>query len=79
MIRLDGRTPKQVADLIRWAQRDEFWMANVLSMDTLREKFDQLDLKKGHPSGNGHNPRKAPAITGSAVDNTLALLEGGGQ
>ena len=46
MLRLDRRSEDQVAALIRWAQRDEFWMANVLSMDTLREKFDQLDLKR---------------------------------
>lgn len=45
MLRLDKRMPEQIADLIRWVQRDEFWMANVLSMDTLREKFDQLELR----------------------------------
>ena len=45
MLRIDGRTSEQIAELIRWVQRDEFWMANVLSMDTLREKFDQLTMK----------------------------------
>jgi hypothetical protein len=45
MLRLDGRTPEQSAELIHWAQHDEFWMANVLSMDTLRDKFDQLSMK----------------------------------
>jgi hypothetical protein len=43
---------REAADLIQWAQRDEFWMANVLSMDTFREKFDQLALKaKGRTNG----------------------------
>lgn len=51
MIRLDGRTEEQIANLIRWVQHDEFWMANVLSMDTLREKFDQLELKRAHAGG----------------------------
>ena len=46
MLWLDSRKPEGVADLIRWVQRHEFWMANVLSMNTLREKFDQLALKK---------------------------------
>jgi hypothetical protein len=46
MIDLDKRAPEFIADLIRWVQHDEFWLANVLSMDTLREKFDQLSLKK---------------------------------
>jgi hypothetical protein len=63
MLLLDGRTPDQIADLIRWAQHDEFWMANVLSMDTLREKFDQLSMKselKSH-SGDKSAPVKLPA------------------
>ena len=52
MLRLDGRKREEAAELIRWAQRDEFWMANVLSMDTFREKFDQLALKaKGKMNG----------------------------
>lgn len=46
MIRLDGRSETRVAEIIRWVQQDQFWMANVLSMDTLREKFDQLELKR---------------------------------
>jgi len=45
MLRIDRRTSEQIAELIRWVQHDEFWMANVLSMDTLRDKFDQLSMK----------------------------------
>jgi len=48
MIRIDERDPEEIADVIRWAQRDEFWMANILSMDKLREKCDQLQLKRDH-------------------------------
>ena len=47
MLRLDGRDPEEIADIIRWSQADEFWMSNILSMDKLREKFDQLQLKRG--------------------------------
>jgi hypothetical protein len=42
MIRLDGRTEKQIAELIVFSQNDEFWFANILSMGKLRERFDQL-------------------------------------
>jgi hypothetical protein len=52
MLRLDGRTVDQVAGVIQWAQRDEFWMANVLSMDKVRKQFDQLLLKM---RGNGRS------------------------
>jgi len=45
MLRLDGRKPERVAEVIRWAQRDGFWMSNILSMDKLRKQFDRLELK----------------------------------
>lgn len=45
MLRLDKRTPDRVETVIRWTQQDPFWQANVLSASTLREKFDQLELK----------------------------------
>src|SRR5712692_702632 len=72
MLRLDGRTPEQITDLIQWVQRDEFWMCNVLSMDSLREKFDQLELKRGK------SPPSPAAFTNQkpvrAVDEARRLL-----
>ena len=52
MLRLDRRTPEQIEALIRWVQDDEFWMANVLSMDSVRKNFDKLELKQ---RANGHS------------------------
>jgi hypothetical protein len=46
MLRLDHRTPEEVSALIQWSQRDRFWRSNILSMGKLREKFDQLALKR---------------------------------
>lgn len=47
MMDRDGRTYDRIEKLIRWVQHDEFEMANVLSMDKLRTRFDQLELKAG--------------------------------
>ncbi len=47
MIDLDERDPREIEKLIRWAQRDEFWLANILSMDKLRKQFGQLQMKCG--------------------------------
>ena len=44
MLRIDKRKFEEAWELIRWVQKDEFWSRNVLSMDTLRKKFDQLSL-----------------------------------
>lgn len=43
-IDIDGRTPEQLLNAIRWCQADPFWRGNVLSMPKLREKYDQLRL-----------------------------------
>jgi len=45
MIRLDRRTPEEIAAVITWAQSDDFEMKNVLSMAKVRKRFDQLQLK----------------------------------
>lgn len=44
LIDKDGRTEQQVHNAIDWCQDDEFWRVNVMSMPTLREKYDRLRL-----------------------------------
>jgi hypothetical protein len=60
MLRLDGRTPEQVENCIRWCQADEFWRANILSAPKLRQQYDRLRLAalqrrngtaRGQPTG----------------------------
>ena len=38
----DNRTPEQISFVIKWAQNDNFWAANILSTQKLRTKFDTL-------------------------------------
>ncbi|MBI4830353.1 MAG: hypothetical protein HY801_02120 [Candidatus Lindowbacteria bacterium] len=45
MLRRDGRTPEKVEEVMRWAQADDFWKANILSPCKLREKYDQLAIR----------------------------------
>jgi hypothetical protein len=52
MIRLDKRTPEQIEGVIRWTQQDPFWQNNILSTAKLREKFDQLEMKKNASKQN---------------------------
>lgn len=54
MIRIDGRSPERIAQVIRWAQSDHGdgsrwrgWAANILSAAKLREKFDVLEIRMG--------------------------------
>lgn len=45
LIDRDERDPQQAHDLIDWATSDAFWKANIRSMPTFRDKYDQLRLK----------------------------------
>lgn len=42
---IDGHSAGEIESLIRFSQEDSFWSGNILSMPTLREKWDQLVLK----------------------------------
>lgn len=53
IIRIDGKTPKDIAELIRWCQNDDFEMANVLSPDKLRKRYDALIMKKSKDNDGG--------------------------
>ncbi|WP_368750317.1 hypothetical protein [Klebsiella aerogenes] len=41
----DGRTHRQICEMLSRAQRDRFWCSQVLSPGRLREKWDELTLK----------------------------------
>jgi len=78
MIRLDKRDPQRIAELIRWAQQDEFWMANVLSMDKLRQKFDQLEMKcaetERRSQGAVPRPERLDGYTPASVSIREAII-----
>jgi hypothetical protein len=52
MLDRDGRTEQEIHGAIDWCQADEFWRANVLSLPTLRDKYDQLRLQAQRRSGS---------------------------
>jgi hypothetical protein len=72
LMRRDGRTEREIRDVIEWCQEDAFWKSNVLSMGKLRSKFSQLFIKQ-QESVNGEKsgprtgiPRKSGAIVAPA-------------
>lgn len=71
----DGRTEQQIHNAIDWCQTDEFWRANVLSMPTLREKYDQLRLAAQRPKTvNGRSPTP-PTPTPPSARDALADID----
>jgi hypothetical protein len=69
MLDRDDRTFDQVWRAIEWSQADEFWRTNVLSMPTLREKYDQLRLAAQRSSSSSRRPR---ADLSGAMDRARA-------
>jgi hypothetical protein len=70
MMRRDNRSPEQIRQLIEWSQQDEFWKTNILSMGKLREKFDQLTVRRSTTPQKGSNNGKA-----TVGDNARITLE----
>lgn len=64
MIRLDGREPKAICMLFRWAVSDSFWSDKMFKPNPakyLREKFDQLEARM-----NAKPPQKERAFARSS-------------
>lgn len=56
----DNRTHKQIQDVFLFAHSDIFWQTNILSVNSLRDKFDVLQVKKNQ-SGQDIQSRPHPA------------------
>jgi hypothetical protein len=66
----DKRTEQQVHDAIDWCQSNPFWCGKVMSMQKLRQKYDQLRLeaKAERDKLNGTNGRGPSHRRGGASD-----------
>ena len=77
MLRLDGRSPTDIERVIRWAQSDTFWRANILSPPKLREKWDTLWLQMQRPSkevsSNGKIRQRLTEVDDSSLDRFKAF------
>ncbi len=52
LIRIDGRSPQEIRQVIDYCQSDTFWKSNILSTKKLREKFSALWIKVNGIGGN---------------------------
>lgn len=63
LIRIDKRTPEEIAKVIEFSQSDSFWKSNILSTATLRKQFPKLFLKASNGTSSNkssyrHDPEK---------------------
>ncbi|MBC2241842.1 DUF4373 domain-containing protein [Listeria booriae] len=58
MMEIDKRTVEQITYLIDWSQQDKFWHKNILSAESVREKYDRLVLQIKDQHANAKNNYK---------------------
>jgi Txe/YoeB family toxin of Txe-Axe toxin-antitoxin module len=78
LVRIDKREAKEIAELIKWVQRDPFERANVLSASKLRKRYSALLLKREAEQVRGANgsPAKGvlPPVRRDALPDDMAAV-----
>jgi len=75
LIDKDRRDVASIIDVIDWCQADGFWRGNVMSMPTLREKFDRLRLASERPAAPNNRLVGADSRNGQIDWDDPALME----
>ncbi|MFZ7198509.1 replication protein [Avibacterium avium] len=70
----DGRTHREICELFQWANQDSFWKANILSPAKLREKWDQLTVKKNNAKPQRKTVSELNAIEWNTEEGWRGML-----
>ena len=65
MREIDKRTHRDICEVFKFANQDDFWKSNILSPKTLRKQFDKLTIKKSgvtNEKNTGHSNRPTSAV-----------------
>jgi hypothetical protein len=60
MMNSDKRTKEQISDMIAFSTKHQFWLKNILSMQSLRKHFDRLLIEKNKGNDNGKSTGAQP-------------------
>jgi hypothetical protein len=74
LIRLDGRSPPEIRDLIEWVTSDNFWSPHCQEPRKLREKWDQLAGDRQRKLEHG-NKKKFSTTFERSVDGLRQYAE----
>ncbi len=70
----DGRTHREICGLFQWANQDSFWKTNILSPAKLREKWDQLTVKKNNSKPQRKTVSELNAIEWNTEEGWRGML-----
>ena len=69
IVEIDKRDKHEVAMLIKWVQKDSFWMSNVLSPAKLRQKYDSLVMRMNNSSEPHVSNQSKPSKPKNKIDS----------
>jgi hypothetical protein len=79
LIDADEREPREVAQVLRWCQGDDFWKGNILSADKFRKQYPKLRarwLEDGGGTGATSGVTNRPPERGPSTAAQLDALAG---
>jgi hypothetical protein len=69
LLRIDNRSSEDIREIIKYAQNNDFWIPNILSVNKLRQHFDRLSLQY-------KQQQKKTKANGEALSISLVPLGG---
>lgn len=72
----DGRTHREICELFQWAHSDSFWCQNILCPKKLREKWDQLAVKRERSTPGLRTVPTLGKAGAATAQNAARWLEG---
>ncbi|MBB6672605.1 Replication protein O [Cohnella nanjingensis] len=67
LIEIDKREPIQIARLIEWVSKDQFWSGVILSAESLRKNWDKLIVAMNRGDSNAKYGRRAKGYTAEDI------------
>lgn len=69
----DGKTHREICELFKWANQDEFWRTNILSPEKLRKQWDKLTIRRSQEH-EGAKANTKPRGYDAAVEKSAAAF-----
>ena len=60
LMRIDNKTPEEIAAMIAWSQASDFWSANIRSAVKLRKHFETMTAQKKRDESKAAKEQPAP-------------------
>lgn len=74
LVDIDEREMREIAQVLRWCQHDDFWKTNILSPAKFRKQYPQLRLRWLEEGGSSATPGTRPGDRGPSTAAQLDAM-----